>query len=439
MSVFLRCQHVGGRGTIRTTACDKDCTWHYQFKEAFGGPLMAKYGEKYTTFRKVQQGDTGHTHKQTAERHEEGLRKDMRRIKSGDDPVGPLKVKADQGVMVMKLSALLGLHEDWYPKNRAASSVGAALNACRQFTAFKGGDTFIHTITAQDFTDFKGHQVTQKTNRRAGTRTEAYINTQLMFIRGMFREAEVFCPGFRSPFTPVVIAGRRRCPISGFDIKKKPKPVPTEAEYADILARLPAPYDLIAQTQFETSARVGEVVTLKKGNIGLYADGQAGWFERQLKGGDTHRSDISADLARKLMASLKAQGPGAVFFFPHQSTPFRHLVISTVTARLRELFDAMGYDWMTSHKFRHKAIRTMLDRRVPEVDIALMTGWTSTKQIEEYKGDRTEATKTIGREQASLHQQMMAQAPVNVVKAKPQHKRHRQASQVLPFQKKGIA
>src|SRR5262245_14639065 len=93
MSLFLRCSHVGGRGTIRTNSCTKDCTWHYQFKEDFGGPLFAKYGPKYATFRKVQQGDTNEHNRQFAERYETNLRKDMRLIKQGEQPIGSLKMK----------------------------------------------------------------------------------------------------------------------------------------------------------------------------------------------------------------------------------------------------------------------------------------------------------------------------------------------------------
>lgn len=446
MSLFLRCSHVGGRGTIRTKQCGPDCTYHYQFKEPFGGPLMAKYGEKYGTFRKVQQGDTGHWNKAAAETHEQNLRKDMRLIKDGESPIGPLKMKVAMAEATVKLSALVTRYVEWMAAgNIAETTAPPAATACRNLMAFLGGDTIIGTITADHLEQWKSHRM--NTPKRDGTARQASsINTGLGYIQGMFRQAEIFFKGFSSPFTPVIIAGEKRCPVAQLDVEDKIKRVPTAEEYAAIIARLPEPLDLIAQTQFETSKRIGEVVALKAGSVGLNADGESGWFKCKLKGGKTAESDLSKDLVVRLLARLKANGPGSHYFFPHHQNPLRHVRPGTVGTALGVWFKANGYvdeegkNWMKSHRFRHMAIRSMLDRRIPEHDIIKLTGHTSTKQIPLYAGDRTAATKVIGREQAELHQLMMKKAPKDAVKVPISYsKRKTQPAAVLPFKKKGVA
>ena len=442
MSVFLRCQCVKGRGTIRPKGCPDTHTWQYKFKEAFGGPVMAKYGDRYATFKRVQQGDTGYSSKTLAERHEANLRKDMRLIKSGEQPVGPLRVQASMGDQAMKLSALLAAYTEWMKLNMKASTRPAATHACTVFTDFLGGDRFIHTLDRDDFERFKAHRETQP-GRLGTTLSQNYINTQLAYVQGMFREAEIFCQGFTSPFTPVVMAGKRRCPIQGFDFKQQTKRAPTAAELADIISRLPDPWDTILDTIFQTSARIGEVLALKTGDIHLHADGEGGWFQRELKGGGTHKANLSASLAVKLLSRLKAPGNLGVWFFQNKRRPTTHITTQYATTRLRELLDAMGYDWMKSHRVRHMIIRDMLKRGVPEHDVALMTGWTSTKQIPEYAGDRTDATMQIGQDNATLMEQVMKLAPADAVKVKPPTWKQQQALKtkktVLPFKKTGVA
>jgi integrase len=381
MTVFLRCncsRRAGKKRTERVSKCDHK--WAFSFK-VDGKPLPPKM--------------TPHRNKTDAERWASTYRENHQRRKEGR-PLIPLDGDSTstprEGATAVRLEELVARFDTWMAAELPKSAVRYA-QVGRTLCTVLGADRLVHTIDPDAIEKWRSARLAQTAiNGHASKKTNpkilhgrkvsrATINSDLIAVRALFRQAHAWY-GNRSPFTPVLIDGRMRCPIRKYKHAGRRKEIVamTPDEVAFAVDRLPVPFGFICRITYEVLPRISEVLKLQRAEVGIMTrlDGSRhGWMYRKLKGVEKPRKvAIPLDLAESLIALGKE--------CPTDDPRLFRMEQKTASGLFRMHFDALGMR-CSHHWFRHAGISAMLDRGdVDHQAIQELAGWTTLERLKDY-------------------------------------------------------
>jgi integrase len=349
-------------------SCAGNCEHHYHFSFKHSGLKVPHRESTHTKNYKLAV--------RIADRRKDEIIAAMK----GVGPVEPITVR---------LSTVVGKFSDWYkaeyPKTfTRISTVVASLQA-----SFAPVDPLLVDVTPFDLQRWRTARLTD--HKRSSVQREYII------VRSLLREAETWYRGFVSP--------ARKVPLWKLDDVEIY--FPTEDEVAIALKGLPPRYAMFCEVTLETLARLSEVLSLTRRDLGA-GRGPEGeticWLWRRLKGGQRMRVQISEALYLALQGELTR--PGQDYLFETQSGTRVHRrdgkgkfagSLAPVNAKWKPLIDAgstssyftrlfkgLGIPRVHHHSFRHLGITMMLDRGVNNKAIMRLAGWKSLRMLEKY-------------------------------------------------------
>lgn len=251
--------------------------------------------------------------------------------------------------------------------------------AINHFVRVVGGDTLIRDVTPGTVEGYRAVRITEPTRRSGGTVGRGTVRTETITVRAMFRQAEIWYRGVRSPWAPVITPdGRKIESMEAWQVDEDEVQVLTPEQLRRCFSELPAPYNLFCEITYRVLPRIAEVCNLTRDDVAIVLDrtGQRiGTLQRRLKGGKQKRVGIPVALAERLRAQLKSADQVALF--PD------HANSETVSSQFTRLFRALGIA-TTHHAFRHTGITRMLDAGVNTNAIKELAGWGSLRQLARY-------------------------------------------------------
>ena len=260
-----------------------------------------------------------------------------------------------------------------------------ARRAVEHFARIIGGTRDIRTINAGDVERFRAVRLSEPNrpgrpaDKPGDTVSRGSIRTETISVRAMFRQAEIWYRGVKSPWQVITTsAGQQKQAVASWAVDEDEIQVATPEEVKRCLMELPAPYNLFCEITYRVLPRLSEVVTLRRDQVSitLGRDGAAvGVLQRRVKGGKQKRWQIPLRLAQRLIA----QAPeGSDLLFPDYADS------TAISSDFRRYFDALDLPHLHHHVFRHTGITRMLDAGVGTKTIVEMAGWSSAKQLLRY-------------------------------------------------------
>jgi integrase len=159
--------------------------------------------------------------------------------------------------------------------------------------------------------------------------------------------------------------------VAAWDLEEKRRRVLSPDELRIVLQGLPPKYALMCRVTLECLARLSEVLSLMRADIG------PSWLLRRLKGGTRLRVGITPELAADLRRQCATLEQVHVFGDP----PPRQEATSSYFTRL---FRGLGLDGVSHHSMRHTGVTLMLDAGRNPQAIQRLAGWSSLRMLERY-------------------------------------------------------